>query len=212
MPPDCLLEPDEINQLREQLETERRAFEASRVVWNHQRERQEQHLLAQENELQLREREIEQQRQLLDRERQAWEQRTADLVPQTAVAAANHDASSRGERASANPIVSSSETPSEAAEGTDYDPIAALEQLRRMVEAEEEEEPQDEAIQPIAPAHRPADHIADNDKNEESIDDYMSKLMSRVNGKSDRIGAEPITPVPSVADTPTTSAVSCSPA
>ena len=100
---------------------------------------------------------------------------------------------------SASPIVSSSETPPEVAEGTDYDPIAELEQLRRMVETEEEEEPQDEAIQPIAPTHQPAapaTHVLDNDENEESLDDYMNKLMSRVNGKSERIDPEPITPVP----------------
>ncbi len=210
--PDSLLELDEVNQLREQLETERRAFEASREVWKHQRERQEQQLLAREGELYLREQEVEQQRQLLERERQTWEQQTVDLARQMAEAASvEHDASSRSKKASA--VVSFSETPSDTAPsdtggGTDYDPIVALEQLRRMVETEkeeEEEEPQDESIRPIASAHQPAapaTRTVDNGKHEESIDDYMSKLMSRVNGKSERIGPEPISSVSSVADSP----------
>ena len=220
---DSLLELDEVNQLREQLETERRAFEASREVWKLERDRQEQQLLERASELQLLEQEVELQRHLLDHERQTWEQRTADLAPQMDESASDeHDASSRSENDSASPLASSSQAqsdtapldtvPSDAGEGTDYDPIAALEQLRRMVETEkEEDEPRDEAIQPIAPAHQsaaPATHVPDNvsndDEHEESIDDYMNKLMSRVNGESEQIGPEPTTPVQPMDDSAAT--------
>ena len=158
----------------DELDAGRQTLEAAQSEWQQECERREAELAQREQNLALREGQLA---------------RAEDSSDHESSAAPNpHDGSPESEQAATS-------------SDSDYDPMAALEKLRQMVEMGEDEPvdngsassiPSSRQIESLASERPSESHPADDD--DESIKAYMSQLMSRVNGQSEQTVPEPTTP------------------
>ena len=155
----------------DQHEADRLALEAARSEWQRECERREAELAKREQDLALREGQ-----------------------PERAEDSSDHESSATQNSNDVSPGSEETATSSKS----DYDPMAALEKLRQMVETGEDE-PVDDILPTSIPSNPQTGTLASDGPSEshpagdddESIEAYMSQLMTRVNGHSEQ---EPTTP------------------
>jgi predicted lipid-binding transport protein (Tim44 family) len=194
-----LAETNARNFQQTQEKTKQEAFEQQRGRWDAEQAETENRLAARVEELDTRAKELDDQQQAFEQECRQWEARREQSLVKT-----SSDNASTG-----TPPVEADELPVDTNEppaGSEDPPVDAGELLARLgvVPLVPEDESQAESLSepPAAEAEQTETSVPttepDHDGKEESIDDYMSRLMQRVRS----VTGKPTSPDPCPRETP----------